>query len=81
MAKKKILDVCDIEEVKNETVKDLLMYLMDNAEAIYRMEPDEFIALQVSYLVGFFGINDEQFVKEAVTRVYNTVYDLSEYLK
>lgn len=76
-----ILKVRDIEDVKNETVAELLQYLMDNADAIYRMDSDEFIALLVSYLIGFFGTGDEEFVKEASQRMYNTFVDLFKYLE
>ena len=75
------LKICDIDKVKNETTRDLLQYLMDNEEAIYRMEAKEFIALLTSYVIGFYGTSDDEFIKEAATRMYHTIYGLFKYLQ
>ena len=73
--------VSGIELVKNETVHDLLQYLMDNGESIYRLELEEFIALLVSYVLVFYGINDEDFTKEVTERFYKVFVDLVKYLE
>lgn len=81
MKEKLIVTITDIKDVKNEIVRDLLLYLEDNADAIYHMEASEFAAVLATYVVGFYGIDDTEFVTEAVDKVYKVFRDLNEYLE
>lgn len=76
-----VIKIKDIEDVKNEIVRDLLLYLEDNADAIYHMDASEFGAVIATYVVSFYGISDTEFVTEAVDSVYKVFRDLNEYLE
>ena len=76
-----VIKIKDIEDVKNEIVRDLLLYLEDNADAIYHMEVSEFAAVLATYVVSYYGISDTEFVTEAVDKVYKVFRDLNEYLE
>lgn len=79
--KKIIIKINNIDEVKNEIVRDLLLYLEDNADAIYHMEMCEFAAVLATYLVSFYAIDDTEFVTEASYKIYKVFRDLNEYLE
>lgn len=81
MKEKLIVTITDIKDVKNEIVRDLLLYLEDNADAIYHMEASEFAAVLATYVVGFYGIDDTEFVTEAIDNVYKVFRNLNEYLE
>lgn len=76
-----VIKIKDIEDVKNEIVRDLLLYLEDNADAIYHMDASEFEAVIATYVVAYYGIDDTEFVTEAVDKVYKLFRDLIEYLE
>ena len=76
-----IIKINDIEDVNNEIVRDLLLYLEDNDDAIYHMETSEFGAVLATYVISHYGIDDTEFITEAVDSVYKVFRDLNEYLE
>lgn len=54
---KLILEINDIDNVHNETVKDLLIYLQDNGNEIYHLDDDDFWALIACFVHAHYGIN------------------------
>lgn len=54
---KLILEICDIDNVHNETVKDLLIYLQDNGNEIFHLDEDDFWALIACFVHAHYGIN------------------------
>lgn len=81
MKEKLIVTINDIKYVKNEIIRDLLLYLEDNADAIYHMDASEFGAVIATYVVSFYGISDTEFVTEAVDNVYKVFRNLNEYIE
>lgn len=81
MKEKLIVKIKDIEDVKNEIVRDLLLYLEDNADAIYHMDMSEFASVIATYVVIFYAISDTEFVTEAVDNVYKVFRNLNEYIE
>ena len=79
MKEKLIVKIKDIEDVKNEIVRDLLLYLEDNADAIYHMDMPEFASVIATYVLSFYAIPDTEFVTEAVENVYKVFRNLNEY--
>ena len=54
---KMIIEIPDIDQIKNKTVMDLLIFLCDRGNDIYTMDEDDFWALIAAYIHAHYGVN------------------------